>query len=78
MNGAIEMTKLLERAISEAKKLPSHDQDALASILLEEMEDDAAWEKLFAHSQNQLSRLADKVRNDIRNCQVAQMGIDEL
>jgi len=72
------MTKLLERAISEAKKLPSKDQDALASILLEEMEDDAAWEQKFASSQNQLSRLADKVRADIQKGRVIEMGIDEL
>lgn len=72
------MTKLLERAIEEAKKLPSKEQDALASILLEEMEDDIAWEQKFATTQNQLSRLADKVRADIQKAQVAEMGIDEL
>ena len=72
------MTKLLERAISEANKLPSKDQDALASILLEEMEDDAAWEQKFASTQDQLSRLADKVRADIQKGRVTEMGIDEL
>ncbi len=72
------MTKLLERAISEAKKLPSKDQDALASILLEEMEDDATWEQKFASTQDQLSRLAGKVRADIQKGRVTEMGIDEL
>jgi hypothetical protein len=74
----IAMTKLLERAICEANKLPSKDQDALASILLEEMEDDAAWEQKFAKSQCQLSRLAEKVRADIQQGRVTEMGIDEL
>lgn len=72
------MTKLLERAFSEAKKLPSKEQDALASILLEEMEDDASWEQSFANTQTQLSRLADKVRADIQNGRITEMGIDEL
>ncbi|MFT3879840.1 MAG: hypothetical protein QM703_09290 [Gemmatales bacterium] len=72
------MTKLLERAIAEANKLSSKDQDALASILLEEIEDDVTWEQKFERTQGQLSRLADKVRADIQKGRVTEMGIDEL
>jgi hypothetical protein len=44
------MTMLLQRAIEEARKLPEAEQDAIASIILEELAD----------------RLADKVQTENR------------
>jgi len=52
------MTDLLERAFAEASKLSPSEQDALAKRLLAELEDDQAWERAFARSQEQLGRLA--------------------
>ena len=52
------MTELLERAISEAERLSASEQDALASLLLEEIASEARWSKAFADSQPQLARLA--------------------
>lgn len=72
------MTKLLQRAIGEASKLSAQEQDVLAAIMLEEIEDDAKWEESFARSQKQLSRIADKVRQDIGDKKVTTVGIDEL
>jgi hypothetical protein len=72
------MTKLLERAIAEAKKLHATEQDALAAIILEELHGESAWEQRFATTQSQLSRLADKVREDVRSGRVSQQGMDEL
>jgi hypothetical protein len=68
----------LQRAFGEASKLSTQEQDTLATIVLEEIEDDARWEASFARSQKQLSRLADKVRQDIRDNKVSAAGIDEL
>ena len=42
------MTKLLERAIAEAAALPEQAQDALASRLLEGIEDERGWDARFA------------------------------
>ena len=52
------MTELLERALNEAARLPEQEQDALASLLLAEMESEARWSVAFAGSQPQLARLA--------------------
>lgn len=52
------MTQLLEHAISEVARLPNPEQDALASLLLEEIASEARWNTAFADSQPQLAQLA--------------------
>jgi len=34
------MTRLLEQAIEEARKLPASEQDAIAALILDELADD--------------------------------------
>jgi hypothetical protein len=41
----VAMTELLERAIARLKNLPAREQDAISSIILEELEDDLRWDK---------------------------------
>jgi len=53
------MTNLLEKAVSEAAKLPEQEQDALAAILLEEIASEQRWSKAFATSQDTLAKLAE-------------------
>ena len=72
------MTQLLERAWAEVSKLPPEEQDAIAAIILQELEDEQRWDKTFAASQSKLSQLAGKVREDIRAGRVRKMGFDEL
>lgn len=52
------MTKLLEKALEEVAKLPASEQDAVATILLEEMASEQRWATSFAKSQDRLARLA--------------------
>lgn len=52
------MTKLLEKAISAARRLPAAEQDAVAAIILKELESEQRWADLFAKSQDALARLA--------------------
>lgn len=59
------MTQLLEKAIAEIKKHSPSEQDAIATLILSEVADERLWEQNFAHSQDQLARLAAKVREDI-------------
>ena len=54
------MTQLLEKALSEIKKLPASEQDALAAILLEELASEKRWAELFAQSQDVLANLAEE------------------
>ena len=42
------MTKLLEKAFTEASKLPETDQDLFAKWLLDELNSEKQWEKAFA------------------------------
>ncbi len=37
------MTKMLEQALSEVKKLPESEQDAIALLILDELADERRW-----------------------------------
>lgn len=52
------MTELLETAISKVKNLSDSEQNAIAAIILEELEDETKWDKSFANSQDLLASLA--------------------
>ncbi len=38
------MTELLERVIARLKTLPTNEQDAIATMILEELADDHRWD----------------------------------
>lgn len=52
------MTELLEQAIAEIKKRSADEQDAIAALILEEIEEEARWDEAFKKSQDALARLA--------------------
>ncbi len=62
---ATVMTKLLKKALERVSTLPDDEQDAIASISLEEIEDEARWRASVARSQGALARLADQARAEI-------------
>ena len=72
------MTQLLAQALNEVKMLPEPEQDAMASIILEELADERRWQESFARSQDKLARLAMKAREDIRAGRVQSGGFDLL
>lgn len=72
------MTKMLERAIAEAKKLPDGEQDVLATLILDEIQDEKRWEDAFARSQGKLAQLASKAREEVQSGRGTSQGIDEL
>jgi len=53
------MSGTFSKAIELASKLPEKDQEALGALLLQEMQSEKRWAKLFKSSQNQISKLAD-------------------
>jgi hypothetical protein len=59
------MSKLLEKAIKALEALPEAEQDAVAALVLAEIEDEAHWSKSFARSQDALERLARQAREEI-------------
>jgi hypothetical protein len=56
------MTQLLEKAFSEAARLPDHEQDEFARLMLAELEAERRWADLLARpeSEDLLTRLADE------------------
>ena len=54
------MTTLLEKAVDQISKLPENEQDEIAKIILDEIEDEKVWYNKFRNSQNELSILADQ------------------
>jgi hypothetical protein len=62
------MSQLMEQATAKAGQLPESDQDAIASIILREIEAEHRWDELFAHpkSAEMLSRMADEALAEAR------------
>ena len=52
------MTALLEKAIDRVSVLPANKQNAIAHLLLAEMDAEARWDKSFKSSQSELAKLA--------------------
>jgi hypothetical protein len=52
------MTELLEKVISRLKTLPNSDQDAVATIILNELDEERRWDESFARSPDLLANLA--------------------
>lgn len=72
------MTRLLEKAFEEARKLSEEDQDALAWQMLEEIADDRRWNEVFARSQDALEKLADEARADIKAGRTVELDPAQL
>ncbi len=52
------MNKLLEEAFAQAAKLPEHEQETVATWLLEELTSDRRWEQAFTESADVLAHMA--------------------
>jgi hypothetical protein len=52
------MTELLEQAIEHLKRLGADQQDEIATLIMEELEDEKKWDAAFASSQDLLADLA--------------------
>jgi len=72
------LTTLLEKAIAELSKLPESQQDTMAQWILEELEDEARWDRAFAASLPQLEKLGKKALEDYRAGRTRELNPDEL
>ncbi len=59
------MTPLMERALEAIQDLSPSEQDFIASIILDEIEDEAVWNETMARSQDKLARMAALARLEI-------------
>lgn len=72
------MSELLERAVEKARKLPDAEQDAIAAIILEELEDEARWEQAFSKSQDALAKLAAEAVEEDKKGETKELNPDSL
>ena len=72
------MTKLLEQAIAKVKDLSSTEQDVIATLILEELEDEARWNKAFDRSQDALAKLAAEAMAEDRTGKTQELDPETL
>jgi hypothetical protein len=60
------MTELLESAVRKAEALPPEEQDAIASQIIETLEDEAAWKERISRKPTKLHDLAGEALREHR------------
>lgn len=60
------MTELLEQALQKVASLPVDEQDAIASQIIETLEDEAIWKEKLARTSGKLRRLANDAKTENR------------
>lgn len=72
------MTQLLEKAFKKASKLSEMEQNIIAKWLIDELESEKKWEKLFAESEDLLEKLADEALAEHAQGKTEPLDIDKL
>ncbi len=60
------MTGLLEKALKRVEALSDAEQDAIASQILESLDDEEAWERSFSGNQDHFRALAQEALDEHR------------
>ena len=69
------MTTLLEKAVNKISKLPENEQNEIAKIILEEIEDEKVWYNKFKYTQTKLSILADEAMKEFKSGKIKSMDL---
>lgn len=72
------MTELLEQAIARLKTLPTDKQDAIATLILEELEEEQRWDESFARSPDLLAKLAAEAMVEYRAGKTQELDPEAL
>jgi hypothetical protein len=72
------MTEILEQAISKLKTLPSDQQEAIATLILEEIEEEKRWDQFFAHLLDLLAKLAAEAMTEYRQGKTQELDPETL
>jgi hypothetical protein len=72
------MTEQLERAIAKLKILPTDQQDAIATLILEELADDQRWDESFGRSSDLLAKLASEAMVEYRAGKTQELDPEAL
>jgi hypothetical protein len=63
---ALTVTALLDDALRRVSALSQEEQDAIASQILETLEDEAAWKERLINTQHKLKDLAEAAKREYR------------
>ena len=72
------MTKLLEQAFAKAQSLSESEQDAIARLLIDEIESERRWDELFARSPERLRAVADAAWAEQESGRSQPLDVDTL
>lgn len=72
------MTDLLQKAFTEASKLPEAEQEALATWILQDLASERRWEGAYAESVDSLAQLADEALAEHRARRTRALDPDRL
>ncbi|BCU12504.1 MULTISPECIES: hypothetical protein [Microcystis] len=72
------MTEQLDQVIARLKALPTDKQDAIATLILEELEDDQRWDESFARSPDLLAKLAAEAMTEYRAGKTQELDPETL
>lgn len=72
------MSELLEQALSRLKTLSASEQDEIATIILEEIEDESRWDNVFANSKDVLAKLAVEAMAEYRAGKTQELEPEKL
>ncbi|MCA2684299.1 MAG: hypothetical protein IM504_04245 [Microcystis sp. M038S2] len=72
------MTERLEQAIAQLKTLSTDQQDAIASLILAELEEEQRWDDSFARSPNLLAKLAAEAMAEHRSGKTQELDPETL
>lgn len=72
------MTTLLQKAFAEAAKLPTDEQDVLASRLLAELADEDEFDRKIASTAHKLVKLAQEAIDEHRAGRTEELDPERL
>ena len=72
------MTERLEQAIARLQTLPADKQDEIATLILEELEEEQRWDESFARSPDVLAKLAAQAMAEYRAGKTQELDPETL
>jgi hypothetical protein len=72
------LTERLEQAIAQLKTLSTDQQDAIATLILAELEEEQRWDDSFARSPNLLAKLAAEAMAEHRSGKTQELDLETL
>lgn len=72
------MTRDLQKAVARVEQLPAEQQDAIAALIFEELEDEQRWDEAFARSADALAKLAAEAEEEDRQGLTEELDPDAL